>query len=216
MECPLCCAPGLETHALAHGRRFLRCSTCKLVSVDPSDWPDAAAELAHYQKHENDPQDVRYRRFLDRLAEPLLQRVESGAEGLDYGAGPGPTLSVMLEEAGCRMRFYDPFFHADASALGRTYDFITATEVVEHFHRPGEELRRLDGLLRPGGWLALMTEFVPERPFEQWRYARDPTHVCFYSPPTLRWIALEMTWLLEIPRINVALYRKPGGGEQVI
>jgi len=44
--------------------------------------------------------DPRYRRFLARLAEPLIAHLPKGARGLDFGCGPGPTLSLMLREAG--------------------------------------------------------------------------------------------------------------------
>ena len=46
------------------------------------------------------------------------------------------------------MSLYDPFFFPDRTRLSRRYDFITATEVVEHLHRPGEELERLWAMLR--------------------------------------------------------------------
>jgi hypothetical protein len=108
---------------------------------------------------------------------------------------------------------WDPFFAPDPEPLGRTYDFVTCTETAEHFFCPGDELRRLDGLLRPGGWLGLMTEWLPEdRPLGEWRYARDPTHACFYRPETMRWIAGRHGWRLESPRRGVALFAKPPRG----
>jgi hypothetical protein len=55
-----------------------------------------------------------------------------------------------------------------------------------------------------------MTEwFTGERPFEEWRYARDPTHVSLYRPDTLRWIAVRHGWALELPARGVALFRRP-------
>ncbi len=133
--------------------------------MDPSDRLDAAAERARYETHENDPEDAGYRGFLDRLAAPLMERVvaeiPSGAEGLDFGSGPGPTLSIMLEERGMRMSLYDPFFAPDRSVLERTYDFVTCTETVEHLFEPRREFERFDRLVRPGGWLAIMTEWPP-------------------------------------------------------
>jgi 2-polyprenyl-3-methyl-5-hydroxy-6-metoxy-1,4-benzoquinol methylase len=67
----------------------------------------------------------------------------------------------MLAEAGFEMSLYDPQFAPDRSVLTREGDFITATEVLEHLHRPAAELERLWSLLRPGGWLAVMTRRVP-------------------------------------------------------
>jgi hypothetical protein len=177
--------------------------------MDPAGWPTAAAERAHYGTHENDPSDPGYRSFLSRLADPLAERLPPGAEGLDYGSGPGPTLSVMLEERGFAVRLYDPFFAPDAMALERSYHFITATEVVEHFFHPRQEFDRLHGMLRPGGWLGIMTEvFREERDFATWRYARDPTHVCFYAPETMAWIARHYGWSAVWPHPNVVLFQK--------
>jgi SAM-dependent methyltransferase len=178
--------------------------------VAPEDRPSPEAERRHYETHENDPEDPRYRAFLDRLALPLADRLAPGAEGLDYGSGPGPALARMLSERGFPMALYDPLFAPDEAVLGRTYDFVTCTETAEHFSRPGEEFRRLGRLLRPGGWLGVMTEVVDEaRPFADWRYARDPTHVCFYRAETLAWIARTHGWRLERPHRNVALFRVP-------
>lgn len=182
--------------------------------MDPAHRPERAAELAHYRTHRNDPADAGYRAFLSRLLDPLLTRLPPGAVGLDYGSGPGPTLGVMLAEVGFQTALYDPFFAPDVEALLRSYDFITCTEVAEHFFEPGAEFQRLDALLLPGGWLGLMTEVLRDgRSFGDWWYARDPTHVCFYRPQTLEWIASRFGWRLEVPHPNVALFRKPPSPE---
>jgi len=171
--------------------------------------PSPTEERARYETHRNDPGDEGYRAFLNRLAEPLAERLRPGAEGLDYGSGPGPTLSVILEEQGFRMAIYDPFFAPDESALARTYDFITCTETAEHFFDPAAEFIRLDRLLRPGGWLGVMTQKLDDAPpLDQWRYARDPTHVCFYHSATMRWIAAHFRWELRFPARNVVFFRK--------
>lgn len=108
------------------------------------------------------------------------------------------------------MRLYDPCFHPDRSALERTYDFITCTEVAEHFHRPAEEFACLDGLIRPGGWLAIMTCFQDDdHRFAHWHYRRDPTHVVFYREHTFRHVAAQFSWKCEVPRKNVVLMHKP-------
>jgi len=116
----------------------------------------------------------------------------------------------MLTERGFPTALYDPFFAPDPAPLAETYDFVVCTETAEHFFDPRAEFDRLDGLLRPGGWLGVMTEVVDDaRPFGEWRYARDPTHACFYRDETLAWIARAYRWRLERPHRNVALFRKP-------
>jgi len=51
----------------------------------------------------NSPDDPRYRAFLSRLFIPLNERIAPESCGLDFGSGPGPTLSVMFEEQGHTM-----------------------------------------------------------------------------------------------------------------
>lgn len=192
------------------GGRYLACGVCRLVHLHPSRHPSEEEERAHYGTHENDPDDPRYRSFLARLVDPLVARLSAGAEGLDFGCGPGPALARMMADRGFPTRGYDPFFAPEAEALRRTYDFVACSETAEHFHRPAEEFARLDGLLRPGGWLGVMTELLDDaRDFAGWRYARDPTHVCFYREETMRWIADAYGWRMEIPARNVVLFRKP-------
>lgn len=210
MICPLCSDDRIRPFARVGDDRYHRCPSCDLVFLDPELRPDRGVERARYETHENDPEDPRYRAFLDRLAGPLIDRLAPGAHGLDYGSGPGPALSVMLEERGFPTEIYDPFFAPDPAPLRRRYDFVTCSETAEHFHDPGGELARLDGLLRPGGWLGLMTGVLTDDiDFPTWWYARDPTHVAFYSPATLEWIAGHFGWTLERPSTNVALFRKP-------
>lgn len=211
VRCPLC-AGGTHPFAVVEREGYHRCRTCALVFLDPAHRLDRAAERARYELHENDPSDDRYRAFLERLAAPLAERLPAGARGLDYGSGPGPTLSRMMEERGFPVACWDPFFAPDRDVLEGRYDFVTCSETAEHFFEPGAELRRLDGLLRPGGWLGLMTRVLePGLDFERWWYARDPTHVCFYAPDTLAWIARWRGWSLERVGEDVALFRKESG-----
>lgn len=213
-DCPLCGRSVDGRARIAHGRRFHDCPGCGLVFADPSELPSASDERARYATHENDPDDPGYRDFLDRLATPLAARLPPGAEGLDFGCGPGPTLSGMLTERGHPTRDWDPFFAPDDALLERTWDFVSCSEVLEHLHRPAGTLARMDALLRPGGWLGVMTGILEDDVvLEEWWYARDPTHVAFYRPRTLAWIAARFGWEMERPRPNVVLYRKPGAAD---
>ncbi len=178
--------------------------------MDASQLPDPDFEYQRYRLHQNDPDDPKYRAFLSRLAEPLLSRLEPNREGLDYGCGPGPALARMLAEAGHAVHLYDPFFYPDDTALTRRYDFITCTEAAEHFHRPFQEFVRLDGLLRPGGWLAVMTSFqTDDSRFADWHYRRDPTHVVFYRKETFLRLAEDFGWECTVPRLDVVLLKRP-------
>lgn len=209
-RCPVCRAGGPLPFLSIDGRDYWRCAVCQARFLDPRQRLSPEDEHAHYLHHENDPDDPRYRRFLAKLAEPLLERLSPGLSGLDYGCGPGPALAAMLREAGHRVDLYDPFFAPSTQPLDRTYDFITCTEVVEHFHDPADEFDRLDRMLSPGGWLGIMTCFQTEdERFANWHYRHDPTHVVFYREATLRCVAGQRGWTCEIPTKDVALMRRP-------
>ena len=96
----------------------------------------------------------------------------------------------MLEEAGHQVALFDPFYANNPALLNRNYDFITATEVVEHLSRPGFELDRLWRLIKPGGLLGIMTKQVIDRTsFASWHYKNDPTHISFFSQATFSYLA---------------------------
>ena len=209
LTCPLCASVDTAPFHSDARRDYQRCGRCALVFVPPAQRLDPAAERAVYDQHENSPDDPGYRRFLTRIYAPLRERLAPGAPGLDFGAGPGPTLSVMFEEAGHPMAIYDPFYAPDEGVLARRYAFITATEVVEHLFAPGEELERLVDRLEPGGWLGLMTKRVttPEA-FVGWHYILDPTHVCFFSEATFTWFARRHDLRVHFPADDVVLLQR--------
>jgi len=207
--CPVCRTDNPRFYLSVGARDYWSCPFCLARFLDPRQLPGPELEHSHYLLHENDPDDPRYRRFLSKLAGPLLARLPAAASGLDYGCGPGPALAAMLSEAGHRMRLYDPMFHADSSALTGRYDFITCTETAEHFHDPASEFDRLDALLEDGGLLAVMTCFhTNDDRFAKWHYRSDPTHVVFYSEQTMRTIAAARNWTCDIPVKDVAIMGK--------
>lgn len=211
MRCPVCEASAARLFLRVDTRDYWRCRACQSTFLDPAQLPDPDAERAQYQLHHNKPGDEGYRRFLGRLATPLLERLPPVRHSLDYGCGPGPALAAMLREAGHLVALYDPFFFDDLTVLTESYDFITCTEVAEHFHRPAEEFRRLNSLLRPGGLLAVMTSFqTDDARFVNWHYRRDPTHVVFYREATFHHLAGQYGWTCEIPGQHVVLLRKGG------
>lgn len=211
-HCPVCRSAGAERFFAEGAQSCFRCPDCAARFLHPGCYPDRAAEYAHYLHHENHPDDPAYRRFLSKLATPLLDRLAPGRSGLDYGCGPGPALAAMLREAGHAMALYDPYFHPDPEALQGTYDFVTCTETAEHFHAPAAEFQRLMRLVRPGGWLAVMTCFqTDDDRFARWHYRKDPTHVVFYRAETFHWLARAAGWSCEIPVKDVALMQRPAG-----
>ena len=83
-----------------------------------------------YDDHENSIDDEGYCSFLNHLLTPLAERLPKGAKGLDFGSGPGPTLSLLMAKHGFQMRCYDKYYAPEATLLNQSYDFITSTEVI--------------------------------------------------------------------------------------
>ena len=207
--CRVCLRNSLAPFLQKDGLNYLRCCKCQATLVSAAQLPSHQTQLQKYQQHENDPLDARYREFLNRLAAPLLAELPANQVGLDFGCGPGPALADMLSQAGHSMRLYDPFFFPDATVLDQQFDFVTCTEVAEHFHQPHAEFKRMVALLKPSGLLALMTSFQhDDSRVADWHYRRDPTHVTFYKQETFDFIAAEFSLTCKIPCKNVAFLRK--------
>jgi SAM-dependent methyltransferase len=209
IHCPLCAGAEISFYFQDRRRPYHSCSTCGLVFVLP-DWHlSRDEERTQYTLHKNYIDDPGYRTFLSRMMHPLIERLTPGTVGLDFGCGTGPALAHMLREAGFTVALYDSFFVPEQVVLDVHYDFICATEVVEHLHRPGLELGRLWALLKPGGWFGIMTRLVLDSTdFASWHYKNDPTHVCFFSAKTWRWWALQHGANIEIIGADVILLQR--------
>lgn len=207
--CPLCGAKKTELYLKDRKRSYYSCSRCALIFVPELFLLNGDEEKARYDLHINHRDDPGYREFLSRFSKPLIASLPPGAEGLDFGCGPGPVLAEMLESAGHSIDLFDLYYHPYDAVFTQTYDFITATEVVEHLAQPWTELERLWSMLKPGGLLAIMTQIPPEQSdFNSWYYKADPTHITFFSHKSLEWIAGELGTVVEIKDKDVFFFRK--------
>lgn len=211
-NCTLCKSSKINHLHTSEHYTYLICRHCDLVFVNPEDRLHPTEEKKRYDQHENDPQDENYRQFLSQLFIPLNQQLTPGRFGLDYGAGPGPALSLMFEEAGHTMDIYDPFYAKNPVIFKKRYDFITSTETVEHFYNPGDEFAKLWRLLKPGGYLGMMTLLRPgDKPISKWHYIKDDTHVSLYSRKTFGWIAAKLNAKLSFSGNRVIILKKSQG-----
>ncbi len=207
--CPLCGNEKFDLFFEDKKREYFRCFYCKLVFVPKRHWLTSAEEKSRYDLHENINDDDGYRKFLSRLSTPLLKKIKRNQKGLDFGCGPGPTLSVMLKEQGQQVDIYDPFYFNNSSVFEKNYDYICATEVVEHLCKPDKEFTTLFKMLNQGGWLALMTKLVIDKnSFSKWHYIRDMTHICFYSHDTFEYLAKRFNAELNFESQDVIFLQK--------
>ena len=209
MICCLCRSNHAKSFKTADQKIYWSCSFCKCKFLDSSYFISSREERERYLEHNNDIKNKEYRAFLSKLSNPLKEKISIGDHGLDFGCGTGPALADMLIDEGYKVSLYDPFFYLDKTVLTKQYDFITCTETVEHFHDPFKEFNVLNDLLRPGGWLGVMTSFLlTDEMFENWHYRRDPTHVTFYCEKTFEVIASQRNWSCEIKSKDIVLMQK--------
>jgi len=207
--CPLCNSNLIEDFHRDGYREYLKCRHCDFVFVPKIYHLSEKDERARYDSHNNDPEDDRYRNFLSQLLSPLQDKISKGASGLDFGSGPGPTLSLILEERGYSVDLYDKFYAKNDVVFEKQYDFITASEVVEHLKQPLVELSRLMGLLKSNGVFAIMTEILtPQIDFNQWYYKKDPSHIGFFSEKALNYLAEKWQAELYVISERVVIFKK--------
>lgn len=207
-RCPLCGGESSFFHEDVV-RKYFRCNICKLVFVPKQFHVNFTREKQEYDLHENSSGDEGYLRFLSRFSDPFAQKIGTPKRGLDFGCGPGPALAGLIEQHGHKVALYDPLFNNDRTVLTKRYDFITATEVVEHFRCPAKEFTQLFYMLVPCGYLGLMTKMVKDDAvFATWHYIRDPTHIVFYSRETFTYIADLFTADVTFIEDDVIIFKK--------
>ena len=179
-----------------------------LVFVGSAFHPLSAEAEERYRKHENSKHDDGYVSFLMQAITPALPFLDTQMVGLDYGCGPTPTLSHLMDDRGFNCENYDPIFFPILS--DRLYDFIFSTECFEHFISPKSDITKVLSLLKPGGLLVVMTDtWTALEGFNQWYYTRDFTHVSFYHKNTFDYICLTFNLtLLSTMGTRVFVMRK--------
>lgn len=193
-------------------RSFFICSYCQLIFIDSTEYLQPSDEKYRYDQHNNDAEDFRYIAFLSRAIDPALPHISRGSRILDYGCGPSQALLLELgRRIDCKTTAYDPYYFPLVVSKVDPFDAIFSTEVFEHLYNPLQSIQEVLSLLKVGGVLTIMTELYPEDPkdFQNWYYAKDPTHVVFYSMKTLTY--LQETFHLQSlynDRKRVFIWRK--------
>ncbi len=216
MLCPLCNSKHVEAFRHSHIKQSAECLAylcviCDLIFKDPADHLDWSEQKQRYDTHSNQLGDAGYEKFLGQLVGPLLAALALGSSelsknqlrGLDWGSGPSNVLQQLIQRENLKMEIYDPVYQPKFPV--GLFDFITCTEVVEHFQNPAQSFQEIDRLLKVGGLFAGLTSFHQgAKHFENWWYARDTTHVVFYSEKTFQWIAKN--WSYEILQLSSPIF----------
>lgn len=185
-SCPLC-----HTSSAAFFEAYHHCQRCDLRFLNPSQRLSWAEESERYNLHQNVATEPGYQKFVRPVVDAIQKNIPYGSIGLDFGCGADSAIRHLLSP-NYSVALYDPKYFPDRSPLRSLYDFVTATEVLEHLHAPDKELTQLRKRLNPNGVLAVMTHMYGDwTDFASWYYRRDPTHVCFYSRRTLNFIRVK-------------------------
>ena len=192
-----------------------RCDVCHFAFIaDP--WTDFERiyDDRYYNGHGADPlvdygfelsePERTIRRYEWHGVTQLVERLLGGLDGvrwLDFGCGNGGLVRYVLERTGAEACGFEegsitgparrlgiPILAADAlDQQTAAFDVVTAVEVIEHMLDPLAELRKIRGLLKPGGLLFLTTGNAA--PFsldlQRWSYIVPEIHVSFFEPDTL-------------------------------
>lgn len=171
-------------------RHYFLCQYCQLIFIGKEYYPSDEDEKARYDLHGYNAGQSGHIVFLEQILNPMMRYIKPGMTGLDFGCGPKPVVSKWLRDKGIQCDNCDPFYGFECSL--EAYDFIVSTEVAEHFRKPLDEWKKLAGLIKPGGFLMIMTErWKAINEFESWHYKTDATHVCFYHLDTFSYIAKQ-------------------------
>lgn len=211
LNCPLCQGKNTEFYSEAPYGSFHTCLDCHLkfrvreALLSPED------ERSRYEFHENSPNDIGYRKFLSQLLDPISKHLNPKMKGLDFGCGPGPTISVMLDEQNISCENYDPYFAKNPLLLDQTYDFVICTEAIEHFYEPHKEMSIIQDIVKKNGIIGFMTKFYEEKscgPISKWHYINDDTHVSIFTFNTLEYLGNKFDWKILERNHQMVIFKK--------
>lgn len=204
MICPLCNNYSINFYEDI----YFKCTCCKGVFKRSDLHLKDEKEKNIYDKHLNISTDIRYQNFLSPITNSVLKDFTSESKGLDFGCGKDSAIIKVLRDNNYKIEGYDIFYKNNKELLKEKYDFITSSEVIEHFQNPKKEFELLLSLLKQNGALYLMTEIYNEEiDFAKWYYKNDPTHIFLYQKETFLWIKNHFGFKkVEIEKRLIKLY----------
>lgn len=211
-RCPLCLRLDTRLFHQDKKRSFHTCGHCGLVFADGGAHLPPQAIRSRYGRGGSLENQRNLPQFVLPLLHELGQQSQSSLSGLNYGRLLDDETLTLIEEAGHRLKQYDPFVAPDTEALQQQYDFICCYRVFEHFGAPHREWQLFQRLLSEGGYLALSTRLLtdPER-FGKWHHKNNLAHVSFPSRETFEYLAAHSGFRLIFAENDLILMQKASG-----
>lgn len=206
--CPLCGSPEAAPFAEQNGYNFARCRLCRFVYLDPM--PGDAELAALYNAADGPDPYLAKRRSRTRRAHMKLLRflpLAFAKDVLDLGCGGGIMVSALGriarravgidigEQAIAFARASFPrheFICADfrdVNLAADSFDFVHASEIIEHVNDLAAFMSFLAHVTRPGGHVYVTTPDIghPALPTDvrQWDLFSPPRHLQFFDQDTI-------------------------------
>lgn len=192
-RCKVCSGKTVEIKYDNIKSNYHRCEVCAFISKDPACYVSHEEAFVIYDRHENQIGDPLYEAYFIDFIETWISNFKAQSrEALDFGSGPVPVLAHILKHKyAFEVDIYDKYYAPEKVFKGKQYDLITLTEVLEHLPDPMWYFELFRSLLKPGGMIAVMTQFHhrDDAAFKHWHYRRDESHVSFFTPETMTHIA---------------------------
>jgi hypothetical protein len=180
----------------ANLRDYHWCLDCGFVSMNHKSRINLANESERYLEHKNKSGDLGYRASVQELVDQILKNENTDDKGLDYGCGEDSAVVALLQEQKLDVDLYDPLFYPNANIGLKSFDYVVASEVVEHFREPLTEWQKMSSLVKAKGRLYVQTlsleKIKTPDEFARWYYARDLTHFSFYSELSMKILAKKI------------------------
>lgn len=145
-----------------------------------------------YDLHENSIECEGYVKMFKDFLECAVIPFKSSGKLLDFGSGPEPVLTQIIKrDYDFEVDNYDIHYQPEKVYLGKKYDVVVSTEVIEHIPSPMEAFELFAGIMDEGGVLSIMTllHSNDREHFLDWWYRRDETHISFFTLKTFEYIA---------------------------
>ena len=215
LVCPLCGHSSFIPAGRSAGHPVVRCEACQLHLLNPQPSEAELVEIYHptYSFFGAEPgAEACVSRVKQATADHYLDRLASagmtGGDLLEVGCGDGDFLARAAQR-NFQVEGIDYSIHSCQKAqakLGATarisrgeinlladrraaYDLCVAADVIEHVRQPAAFLRTVFDLLRPQGWVLIVTpnlDSLAARLMGSRWLEYKAEHLYYYTPKTLR------------------------------
>lgn len=198
---------------------WVRCRHCELMFIQPRPAADAMEIIYpsnYYAYHEGENENAFIKRFRDRMEGAKVRRYQAllgsdSAEIVDVGCGDGRLLNILrrlgskrwnlagielddsaaasAKDAGFEVQQGD-FEGLDVSSWSGRFDLALMHHMLEHTRDPRAVVRKVRGLLRPGGFVSIETPELRGWDFDlfkkrYWGGYHTPRHFYLFDRDTL-------------------------------